>query len=55
VDATNHVNLSVTKHIPIREEVRLQFRADAFNLDSRKSRPRDGRFFQDRGESRRLP
>ena len=31
-DATNNVNLSATKYFRIREEVRLQFRADAFNL-----------------------
>jgi hypothetical protein len=31
-DATNNVNLSVTKYIRIREELKLQFRADAFNL-----------------------
>jgi hypothetical protein len=31
-DATNNVNLSVTKYFHIREEVKLQFRADAFNL-----------------------
>ena len=32
VDATNNVNLSATKNFGILENVRLQFRADAFNL-----------------------
>jgi hypothetical protein len=32
VDSTNNVNLSVTKNFKIRESVKLQFRADAFNL-----------------------
>ena len=32
VDSTNNVNLSVTKYFTIRENVKLQFRADSFNL-----------------------
>ena len=32
VDATNNVNVSATKNFKILENVRLQFRADAFNL-----------------------
>jgi hypothetical protein len=32
VDATNNVNLSATKNFKILENVRLQFRGDAFNL-----------------------
>jgi hypothetical protein len=32
VDATNNVNVSAMKYIRIRESIKLQFRADAFNL-----------------------
>jgi len=32
VDATNNVNLSATKNFALLENVRLQFRGDAFNL-----------------------
>ena len=32
VDSTNNVNVSATKNFKIRESVKLQFRADAFNL-----------------------
>lgn len=32
VDATNNLNLTVTKDFHIREKVRLQFRAESFNL-----------------------
>jgi hypothetical protein len=32
VDATNNINLAVTKDFALREKVRLQFRADAFNV-----------------------
>jgi hypothetical protein len=32
LDATNNLNLSVTKDFAIREKVKLQFRADSFNL-----------------------
>ena len=32
VDATNNLNLTATKDFALREKVRLQFRAESFNL-----------------------
>src|SRR5262249_58476260 len=32
VDGTNNLNLTVTKDFRIREKIRLQFRAESFNL-----------------------
>jgi hypothetical protein len=32
VEATNNINLTITKNFLIREGIKLQFRAEAFNL-----------------------
>ena len=35
VDATNHINLTAAKNFHVTERVRLQFRAEAFNVANR--------------------